>query len=588
MPVSFEICFVAILTMHLLSAERDLAQLEFHKQVVQAMRNSGTWVTRFALAVGAGVENQRIGELDEMIAHMQHPETVPQTQFPMSPELKELHDDVDQVRGDILRFLQTGRALLGNSPTAPGASGIFNGFMRHNKPTLLQLLMEIDPVNARLAEFESHVRAQEPKQLEELRSYLTWSLTLGILLSISISVGLVMLFSRALREGLERVADNARRIAGREQLLAVIDGDNEIAGLDRVLHEANDTLAYSRQKELAVLDNAAGIICALDEHLKFVRVNLAAVALWKVDPTELIGHPLSSLLKPERSREIEDQFRDIAVGTGYGELETQIVCSDGSLVDSLWTVNWSKEDCRYYCVVLDVTEKRKLERFKRKVVSIVSHDMRAPLMALSINLNLAAQGRRGVLSESVSREVNELEVKLGQLMRQMNDFLELEKIGMGKAIVEHDCLSATGVCAEAKAQLEDVLTMAKVTVSGPVGDAALSGDERRLVQMMSRLLANAVSRSPAGAAVNISLSSENHLVTIKVTDNGAMVPIEQQSLLFEMLHQSSHGQSSTLGLPLVRAIALAHGGTSGIESNSASTTFFATIPEFVDPEEDDN
>ena len=98
------------------------------------------------------------------------------------------------------------------------------------------------------------------------------------------------------------------------------------------------------------------------------------------------------------------------------------------MMHCLWNVRWSSDTRKFYCVVHDVTAKRNLERLQQRLVSIVSHDLRAPLTAIGISLTMAAEGKRGDLAEPVLTEVAKCEGEVEKQMGLINRLLESERM----------------------------------------------------------------------------------------------------------------------------------------------------------------
>jgi two-component system sensor histidine kinase ChvG len=95
-------------------------------------------------------------------------------------------------------------------------------------------------------------------------------------------------------------------------------------------------------------------------------------------------------------------------------------------------------------------------------------------------------------------------------------------------------------------------------LSGP-GEAMVHADADRLAQVLNNLIDNAISFSPEGGAVEISVGLQGGQVTIDVADHGPGVPPEARDAIFERFYSErtegqNYGQHSGLGLSIARAI----------------------------------
>ncbi len=543
MPVLFELCFVAVLALLLLSAQKDLDQLRHSKEAILALRRNQA----LGLAIGYDVATSfgeqsslTLDRLDKMRAYLTRPDMVLGVPIELFPEVKDLTQKSEAICRDMMALVERTGAIM-NQPESPGRDKgtILSIELAHHQSILVKVMMETMPLTKGILAIEERVQSMEPKRLAQFKTTLAVVIGSGLLLSCLVSLGLAALFSRNILFRLESISKSARLLAAREPLTAAVEGDDEIAQLDSALHRTGDILAYARRKELVVLDNAATVICTLDRRLKFVAVNDTARRFWHYDEDQLLFLSLLTLVKEDAADQTREQFQRIADGGGQGSLETEIRCRDKSFRTCQWIVNWSADKGQYYCVVHDVTELRSIERFKQQLLSIVSHDLRAPLTAVGISLSLLLEGKRGPISEETRKELEKRQHTVNRLMQLVNDLLQLEKFASGTVVLDTDCISAHGLFAEAKQTLESLARRANVTIQGPVGDAAVLGDERRLIRVVTNLLSNAIKFSPSGGTVLLSIVSvinpadNKRYVELHVTDQGPGIAPEDQALVFE-------------------------------------------------------
>ncbi|MGZ8726493.1 MAG: sensor histidine kinase, partial [Aeromicrobium sp.] len=121
----------------------------------------------------------------------------------------------------------------------------------------------------------------------------------------------------------------------------------------------------------------------------------------------------------------------------------------------------------------------------------------------------------------------------------------------------------------------------------PGEPVTLIGDEQRLHQAITNLLANASRHTPPGTVVTVALAVATQRagdeVVIHVHDNGPGIPAELQGRVFERFTRGDSARTresggAGLGMSLVHAIAVAHGGTATVESAPGDTTFSLTLP----------
>lgn len=107
---------------------------------------------------------------------------------------------------------------------------------------------------------------------------------------------------------------------------------------------------------------------------------------------------------------------------------------------------------------------------------------------------------------------------------------------------------------------------ARIAFHRGVGGAIVWGDAARLERVLENLIDNAVSFSPAGGLVDVTVWGDAEQVTLSVIDEGPGVPEHAREKVFERFHSDrpadeAFGSHSGLGLAIARAIATAHDGT---------------------------
>jgi len=113
----------------------------------------------------------------------------------------------------------------------------------------------------------------------------------------------------------------------------------------------------------------------------------------------------------------------------------------------------------------------------------------------------------------------------------------------------------------------------RVEVDPTIG--SFVGDERRVVQVLYNLLANAVGFSPQDAVVGLTATRSDHSVIFAVTDSGPGIPPDVKDKVFDWFESHSHGsrhRGAGLGLSLVRSFVELHGGKVRVDSTVGKGT----------------
>lgn len=185
---------------------------------------------------------------------------------------------------------------------------------------------------------------------------------LGLILSIAVAVTLSILFSRSTTLRLETLIDNTRRLARGEALNPRIQGGDEISQLDTVFHDMAIALDEANKKQTAVVNNAVDVICSIDSDGIFAAINPASVKVWKFQPAELIGRRFIDVIHSEDKEKVQDLVRAAKEGSATAPFETRCIRKDGSVIETLWSASWSANEKALFCIVHDITERKRLEQ----------------------------------------------------------------------------------------------------------------------------------------------------------------------------------------------------------------------------------
>jgi PAS domain S-box-containing protein len=587
-PVAFELVCVAGLAMMLSSADAQLTRLSRQEQMLFSIKRVGSLCAQSILQVlsietanDAQVASQKLNDVEHYLQS-----TINDYQFQKYPEMKDIIENAVSVKRDVASILKISRTFVETPDRAHRKL-----FFEESRSRSVLAILSFDELAKSAIGSESLLNKAIPAEMDAIRLYVVFVLLIIILFSITITLGLVRYFTANIQERLKIISSNAERLAAGRTLLPPITGDDEIAKLDQVLHESNALLTDYKKQERAIIDNAADVICALDKKLRFQNASEAAIKLWQIEAADLLGTSLVSLLPESEVIATRESFERITQ-TKMGQFQNVIPRKSGEQSNFMWTVRWSDEQQQFFCVVHDVTERVKISELKREFLAMVSHDLRTPLSSVGISFAMLLSGKRGPLPKEVEQLLLTAEKSSRMLRSLIDELLELEKLESNKLSLDLQYVRAFNVCAAAKESLGAMASLASVSVQGPTTDAAVLGDESRLVQAITNLLSNAIKYSPAHTRITIEVQKLEEMVMISVSDQGPGIAPEERSLVFEKFRQSeavSHVsmKSTGIGLAIVKLIVEAHGGEVGVLSEiDHGSTFWLKIPLYSGPDAD--
>lgn len=408
-------------------------------------------------------------------------------------------------------------------------------------------------------------RQEALKHEIEVSKNMEIGLALSILFNLALALLLNSYFNKSTSKRLDVITSNIGRLAERKPLLPELKGEDEFARLDNTFHQMSDLLLETIKKERSAIDNAGDVICSLEADLKIALVNPSCTSTWARPEDALIGHGLSEFVQSADRKTTTEKIELARKEGGISSFENRIEIPDGQILDMLWSVQWSEPEQQYFCVVQDITEKKQIERLKQEFIAMVSHDLRTPLTASTMFLELLEVGVYGELSEQGSQSLVSCTKEVQELIALIKDLLDIERLESGKIDFEFSAVSVEDIVDDAVDTLKPHIKSKNLKVEKNYGEDGLVGDQDRLTQAFISQLANAVNLAVNGSEIKIDATNIDDLIHFKISFTPEDPSVEFDDGVFEKykknrLKNPSGTGGTRLGLPLSMAIVHRHGG----------------------------
>ena len=215
-------------------------------------------------------------------------------------------------------------------------------------------------------------------------------------------------------------------------------------------------------------------------------------------------------------------------------------------------------------------ELRRSDKRKSKFLSVLSHELRNPLAALSSGVDLLKRQARGATEQAT---VQTFERQIHHMKRLVDDLLEVARIDQGKIELQWAEVPLYSLTSDAVA-MSMALTSAKkqsVQVVLPTQALTVRVDATRITQVLCNLIHNASKFSPEGSKIELTVQPDAQALVFVVKDHGYGIPADQLEQIFTTYVQlDDPGKAQTglgLGLSLVRRLIELHGGVVHARSN---------------------
>ncbi len=237
-------------------------------------------------------------------------------------------------------------------------------------------------------------------------------------------------------------------------------------------------------------------------------------------------------------------------------------------------------------VIVDVSERKRMERLKDEFVSTVSHELRTPLTSISGSLGLLVGQWSGKLPESAVRLLAIAHKNSQRLVRLIRDILDIEKMESGRVVFN---MSRVDVRELAEQGIEANRGFAegygiRVRLEAASSGSDVSADPDRLAQVITNVLSNAIKFSPPQGEVLVAVERNGAAVRMSVRDHGSGIPADFRPHVFEKFAQADATDSrqkggTGLGLSIVKQIVERLGGEVGFDdAPGGGTVFHVALP----------
>jgi two-component system phosphate regulon sensor histidine kinase PhoR len=228
-------------------------------------------------------------------------------------------------------------------------------------------------------------------------------------------------------------------------------------------------------------------------------------------------------------------------------------------------------------VFFDITRLERLEQVRQEFLSNVSHELRTPLTSILAFVETLEEGAIDE-AETNRRFLSVIRKNAERMHHLINDLLELSSIEAGTAQLKPEHVPLRALVDDITGALKVKADARAIRVCNRIGvDEVVRADRRRLEQMLTNLIDNAIKFNREGGSVIISFE-RGERDRIHVEDTGEGIPGEHIERVFERFYRVDRARSleyggTGLGLAIVKHLARAHNGevTAHSKPNEGST-----------------
>jgi PAS domain S-box-containing protein len=233
-------------------------------------------------------------------------------------------------------------------------------------------------------------------------------------------------------------------------------------------------------------------------------------------------------------------------------------------------------------LVQDITRLKELERLREEWASVVAHDLRQPVSAITLSIEALGNLCAPAVNDRGLRAIARIRSAATRLSRMVDDLFDASRIEAHRLSVAPRAVELYALVATLADGLRDATGDHEIVIDVPQGQLVWV-DPDRIQQVLTNLIMNAAKYGEAGSPIRIEGRARAAMVEVSVTNRGPGIPAEEIPTLFSRFGRTRGARvtgtpGTGLGLYIAKGLVEAHGGRIWVDSTPGqSTTFHITV-----------
>jgi PAS domain S-box-containing protein len=355
---------------------------------------------------------------------------------------------------------------------------------------------------------------------------------------------------------------------------------------------AQDELRAERDQSQYIFDNLSEGFASIDSDWRVLQINAEGLRLGQRCAAEVIGKHHADIWPETVGTEVEQAYQRVKTSGKPETLEQHITFSSGS---RRWLEVRAHKTMKGGLAIFyhDITERKKVEaaliddaRHKDEFLAMLAHELRNPLAPISAAAQLLASINRPDVSRV--RQISAILTRqTAHMTHLIDDLLDVSRVTRGQVRLNLTALDINHIVLDAIEQVRPLLDARShrfvLTLAAESG--WVSGDRKRLVQVLTNLLGNAAKYTPDGGQIDLLIGLDQECVKLSVQDNGIGMSEPLMARMFELFSQGERTSERAegglgIGLALVKGLIALHGGSVSASSDGhrAGSRFCVSLP----------
>lgn len=322
----------------------------------------------------------------------------------------------------------------------------------------------------------------------------------------------------------------------------------------------------------SILQGVNNCIIVFDKDGLIIWANARMLELFK--DSLVLNHKIQDLFNIDNLNQIKKNIHNIS----YFQTELMI-----NQLEFLCIINKIKSQQEHYVAILnDITELKQINRLKTDMVRMVSHELKNPLAAISLNAeNITFIEERKTVEESAENILETAQL----LLEIINNFLNLSKLESNMTELEFTKADLNTVISKSIEMQSSIALDKKIELVFKKKELPpIFIDTKQILIVINNFISNAIKYSNPDNKVIIETAIDNFFIIVSVTDFGIGIPEDEVEKVFNKFFRSRNNKEKNiegtgLGLSIVSKIIEIHKGKLDLKSDyGKGSTFSFSLP----------
>lgn len=240
-------------------------------------------------------------------------------------------------------------------------------------------------------------------------------------------------------------------------------------------------------------------------------------------------------------------------------------------------------------VLESLSLRREKERIEKNFISMVSHELRRPLIDVQEYFEVIRGGITGKLTQQQKEMLEKASDQINTLLVLIKDWLDMSRIEAGRMLENLEPLDLSQILHETVDLLREKIKSKKITleVNIPPHLSLTKGEKLSIERVFTNLIRNAIDYNREEGKISVKAKQKGEYVIVEVSDKGIGISQKDIPFIFDEFfrvknRKTQHITGSGLGLSIVKKIVEAHGGSIEVRSEEGKgSTFTVFLPKFT-------